>query len=95
MQARREAADRRRGSSTARGYGRQWRKLRDTKLAADPVCEACQEALANEVDHRTPKAAGGTDAWSNLQSLCKPCHSAKTLRESVPRGRGAGGQRDR
>ncbi|WP_247150211.1 HNH endonuclease, partial [Escherichia coli] len=26
---------------------------------------------------------GGTDADSNLQSLCWPCHKAKTARERI------------
>ena len=39
------------------------------------------------VDHIIPKAEGGTDDESNLQSLCKPCHAAKTDREKN-RGRG-------
>ncbi|EIV3153601.1 HNH endonuclease [Escherichia coli] len=29
------------------------------------------------------KAHGGTDADSNLQSLCWPCHKAKTARERL------------
>ncbi|HBA9780688.1 TPA: HNH endonuclease, partial [Escherichia coli] len=28
-------------------------------------------------------AHGGTDADSNLQSLCWPCHKAKTARERI------------
>jgi 5-methylcytosine-specific restriction enzyme A len=36
---------------------------------------------ATEVDHIIPKAQGGLDEESNLQSLCKPHHSAKTARE--------------
>ncbi|ENB3256608.1 HNH endonuclease, partial [Escherichia coli] len=30
-----------------------------------------------------PKAHGGSDADSNLQSLCWPCHKAKTARERI------------
>lgn len=33
------------------------------------------------VDHRIPKAEGGTDDLANLQTLCRPCHTAKTDRE--------------
>ncbi|EFO1861873.1 hypothetical protein DUZ28_23195 [Escherichia coli] len=38
---------------------------------------------AKTVDHIIPKAHGGTDADSNLQSLCWPCHKAKTARERL------------
>ncbi|WP_407047632.1 HNH endonuclease [Vibrio cholerae] len=37
---------------------------------------------ATDVDHIINKACGGTDAESNLQSLCKPCHKEKTRSES-------------
>ncbi|MGY6240757.1 HNH endonuclease (plasmid) [Burkholderia ambifaria] len=33
------------------------------------------------------KAEGGTDEHTNLQSICKPCHDAKTAAEGA-RGRG-------
>ncbi|MGF6877380.1 HNH endonuclease [Paraburkholderia sp. MM5477-R1] len=33
---------------------------------------------AAEVDHIVPLFRGGTDAPGNLQSLCVPCHEAKT-----------------
>ncbi|MGF6957988.1 HNH endonuclease [Paraburkholderia youngii] len=33
---------------------------------------------ATEVDHIVPLFKGGTDAPGNLQSLCEPCHAAKT-----------------
>ena len=54
------------------------------KLRAAPLCEwpGCNDA-ASEVDHKVAKRHGGTDDWDNLQSLCKPHHSAKTMRENV------------
>jgi len=59
-----------------------WRRCRAAKLARDPMCEHCSRALASEVDHKTPIAAGG-DPFDdgNLQSLCHACHSRKTARE--------------
>ena len=41
-------------------------------------------AITFDVDHRTPIEQGG-NIWSftNLQSLCHPCHSEKTRREQV------------
>ncbi len=69
-----------RESAAMRGYGHNWRKLRLMYLRANPLCVVCGDA-ANEVDHIRPRARGGGDDWSNLQALCKPCHSRKTARE--------------
>ena len=77
--------DKARGSAAARGYDRRWRKLRGLVLARD--CHFCQAPgcgqEASEVDHIIPKRKGGTDALDNLQSLCKPHHSAKTRRDDA------------
>lgn len=66
-------------------YDHRWRKIRDTYIAAHPLCEHCLAAgrttPAREVDHITPLERGGTHDEANLQALCKPCHSAKTARE--------------
>jgi len=81
--------DANRPGSTARGYGAFWRRLRAAVLRREPLCRACAAAgrvtAAREVDHIVPRRAGGPDASSNLQGLCKPCHSAKTMRESIAR----------
>lgn len=74
-------------SSSERGYGKAWRRLRKIVLVADGyMCRMCKEegvyTKADEVDHITPKSQGGTDAISNLQSICKPHHKQKTLKES-------------
>lgn len=74
-------------STSERGYGWAWQKLRKHILARDNgLCCACTKAgkvtLAVDVDHIVNKAAGGDDSESNLQSLCSPCHRAKTARES-------------
>ncbi|MGK3335011.1 HNH endonuclease, partial [Escherichia coli] len=51
------------------------------------LCQLCLRAgvvrEAKTVDHIIPKAHGGSDADSNLQSLCWPCHKAKTARERL------------
>jgi 5-methylcytosine-specific restriction protein A len=89
--------DARRGTSAERGYDATWRRLRLAKLSNDPVCQIrthCQGAVATEVDHRIPirqRPEGRLD-WDNLQSGCKPCHSAKILRESAGRGTGTRSQ---
>ncbi len=76
-----------RGSRHARGYGREWEKLRERIIERDE--RLCQECLRNgrttmgtEVDHVLPKSQGGTDDPSNLELKCGPCHRAKTARES-------------
>ena len=79
----------RRGSSTARGYGYQWQQLRQRVLAAEPLCVHCSAegrvTLASDVDHKRP-TKGLTDPLhfdeSSLQPLCKPCHGAKTIRDT-------------
>lgn len=42
--------------------------------------------MATIVDHIKPKAERGSDDEANLQSICKPCHDAKTQAEAA-RGR--------
>jgi 5-methylcytosine-specific restriction protein A len=90
-------ADKKRGTRHERGYGTAWSKLREIVLKRDQgLCQPCEAAgrvtLAHEVDHRVPKAEGGTDAESNLQSICRICHLAKTQAEAkrgISRGWGA------
>jgi 5-methylcytosine-specific restriction enzyme A len=81
--------DERRGSASARGYDARWRRLRAMVLAREPLCRLCRATgrvvEAVEVDHIVRKRAGGRDELDNLQPLCRPCHSAKTARESLPR----------
>ena len=76
-----------RGNRHQRGYGTAWDKLRLAILARD--CGLCQPCAAlgrvtagNIVDHKVPKARGGSDDESQLQTICAPCHQAKTLAES-------------
>lgn len=74
-------------SSTERGYGARWRKLRARILRDEPLCRICarnkRTVAAVTVDHILNKAQGGTDARSNLQPLCDACHTAKTQREAA------------
>ncbi|HGJ5855658.1 HNH endonuclease [Arsenophonus nasoniae] len=69
-----------------RGYGTRWDKLRMQILKRDKyLCQACLKnslaTTAKTVDHIIAKAHGGSDAESNLQSLCWPCHHKKTATE--------------
>lgn len=82
--------DRLRGNRHQRGYGRSWEKLREAVLRRDSYlcqCEDCTRANrlrpAHEVDHRIPKARGGTNALSNLRAINRDCHKAKTAREAA------------
>lgn len=63
-----------------------WRRLRTAALHRDGHrCTNCGRP-AHTADHILPVAEGGTDTLDNLQSLCDPCHKAKTAREAA-RGR--------
>lgn len=76
-----------RGSAASRGYDADWRRLRERHLADRPLCVACLEdevvEVAVEVDHVVPvrRAPERRLDPSNLQSLCRRCHAAKTARE--------------
>ena len=61
---------------------KRWHLTRRKQLFDHPICQACDERLATDVDHIIPLSAEG-DPWSstNLQSLCHECHSRKTQKE--------------
>ncbi|MDF3606318.1 HNH endonuclease signature motif containing protein [Paracoccus sp. DMF-8] len=70
-------------SRHARGYGASWDRIRLHALKRDSyLCQPCLKrghvTEANEVDHITPKAQGGTDDLGNLQAICRDCHRDKT-----------------
>jgi len=75
-----------RASPSARGYDGDWREMRKLHLEAEPLCRHCAlrgiERRARVVDHvesvRTAPERRLDPA--NLQSLCFPCHNAKTNR---------------
>jgi 5-methylcytosine-specific restriction protein A len=82
-----------RSSAKARGYGKDWQALRAIHLAREPDCRACAEAgierKARIVDHIESIAARPELRLdpANLQSLCWPCHNAKTIRRDGGFGR--------
>jgi 5-methylcytosine-specific restriction protein A len=81
-QKHRKDYDRRRGTAAARGYGGEWRKIREHFLLVKPWCEVegCRE-MATEVHHRKRLRDGGTHHPSNLVALCKSHHSQVTAQE--------------
>ena len=79
-------------SSAPKPYNlRRWRdSIRPSFLRDNPLCVVCERnglcEPATEVDHINPISQGGAwDDWSNLQALCKRCHSRKTAKENHER----------
>ena len=52
-------------------------------------CKICNILVypSVELDHKQPKAFGGSDKTTNLQNLCCECHRVKSLHESVMYGK--------
>jgi 5-methylcytosine-specific restriction enzyme A len=79
--------DRSRGSAHSRGYDRAWVKLRTWWIKRNPLCAECERegklTVATEVDHMVPISRDRSRRLDpdNLQSLCHPCHVAKTARD--------------
>ena len=77
-----------RGTATERGYDAAWRRLRSVVLMQEPLCRECSKRgtyiPATDVDHIVPNATEPHRRLdsSNLQPLCKRCHSRKTAMES-------------
>jgi len=95
-------ADPARGTRQQRGYGREWEIKRLQILERDAgLCQPCLKGepervtVAVAVDHIVAKADAARRGWSteqieedtNLQSICKTCHDAKSAHEAQ-RGRG-------
>lgn len=79
-------------SLAPKGYGRDWRAIRNRFIADNPLCRHCLDdghyTPAQQVDHIQPKALGGSDELTNLQSLCIPCHKKKTAKDIARINRG-------
>jgi 5-methylcytosine-specific restriction protein A len=62
-----------------------WHRLRAEVRMAEPFCRAClaegRNVLMTDVDHIVPHDGDAGRFWdrNNLQSLCKSCHSRKTI----------------
>jgi 5-methylcytosine-specific restriction protein A len=80
------ARDKRRGKTKARGYGKDWQELRAWHLAKEPNCRTCaldgrirQAKMVDHIESIAEHPELRLDP-ANLQSLCWPCHNAKTNR---------------
>lgn len=60
-------------------YGHEWARIRERYVREHPLCEMCLEegryTPVEEVHHIIPVSRGGTNARSNLMSVCKSCHN--------------------
>lgn len=67
----------------------EWRAIRLVVLATNPYCVECLKlglkTLATDVDHVTDIKDEPTRCLdiSNLQGLCRPCHSTKTMKSNM------------
>lgn len=99
----RQALDKKRGSSSKRGYNAHHRRWRTMVLARDPLCKInvlCDPmlpALSTHADHVVALSKGGTWELENGQGACDRCHSYKTATEDSTfiKKRAAGVSRDR
>ena len=76
------------------GRPKNWHKLRKVVLERDKgLCQLCLKngefEPATCVDHIIPLHVKVDNSISNLQSLCNPCHAAKTAAEKPKIGKGA------
>jgi 5-methylcytosine-specific restriction enzyme A len=60
-------------------HSRTWRKIRDAKLARDPLCERClqkgMDVAAFVVHHKDRNELNNRP--ENLESLCNACHETE------------------
>lgn len=82
----RRAQEDNRQSPSKRGYGRRWKKVRESFLIENPYCSECQKQgrliRADEVHHIIAIIDGGDNNEDNLLSLCHSCHSKITAKEN-------------
>lgn len=74
-------------SENAKFYNsKAWRRAALRHKMQNPICELCEEngiiSPAEITDHILAISSGGDKMdFSNLQSLCRPCHMAKSNKE--------------
>lgn len=80
------ALEARRGTRAERGYGGRWAAMSKRWRRTHPFCAVkgpgCK-GIARDVDHILPARRGGKAVWTNLQSVCRVCHAAKTKADAA------------
>lgn len=64
-----------------RPRGGTWTRTAKLHKAVHYKCAQCGRLDTLETDHIVPIHQGGSDSWTNLQSLCHECHALKTSNE--------------
>ena len=67
--------------NTMRSRGGSWSRTAKHHKSVHLRCAVCGSVGPLETDHIVPLHRGGSDDWSNLQSLCIEHHREKTARE--------------
>lgn len=85
--ANRKSYDEQRGTSSQRGYGGRWQKVRAAFLKRNPLCVKCMDegriTAGTVVDHLIPHRGDPVLMWDedNFQTLCGPHHNRDKQRE--------------
>lgn len=67
--------------NSIRSRGGTWTRIAKHHKAVHPQCAVCGAITNLETDHVVPLHRGGSDDWTNLQSLCHDCHARKSAKE--------------
>ena len=81
QQERKQEREEARGTPAERGYDYQWQQVSLRIRAERPVCEVCNNAASDDVDHIIPfkgKADPQRMDVNNLRAICRQCHNRKT-----------------
>lgn len=79
-------AEEQRGTTTTKGYGTRWQRIRKRYLYAHPWCLLCS-ATATVADHfplsrsqLVGRNVADPDAFEHLRPLCTSCHNKQTAK---------------
>jgi 5-methylcytosine-specific restriction enzyme A len=82
--AKQRERDARRGTTTQRGLGSDWQRVRRIAVARQPYCAECDATSDLTGDHIVPRSEGGTNTLDNVRVLCRSCNSRKSKRIAAP-----------